>query len=63
MDIIFFCFQLSYEIWDMLVETCNSMYLVGGSVCINEQLLPFRGRCAFRQYMPKNKARTETKCG
>ena len=37
----------------MLVETCKSMYLVGTAVCIDEQLLPFRGRCAFWQYMTK----------
>ena len=24
----------------------------GEDVCIDEQLVPFRGRCAFRQYMP-----------
>ena len=45
--------RLFCEVWDMFVETCNSMYLVGGLVCIDEQLLPFRGRCAFYQYMPK----------
>ena len=37
----------------MFVEICKSMYLVGTAVCMNKQLLPFRGRSAFRQYMPK----------
>ena len=41
------------KISDMFVEICKSMYLVGSAVCIDEQLLTFRGRCAFRRYMPK----------
>jgi len=41
------------EIWDMFIGLCKSLYLVGSAVCIDEHLLPFRGRCGFRQYMPK----------
>jgi len=41
------------EIWDMFIGLCESLYLVGSAVYIDEQLLPFRGRCGFRQYMPK----------
>jgi hypothetical protein len=41
------------EIWDMFIGLCKSLYLVGSAVCIDEQLLPFRGLCGFRQYMPK----------
>ena len=41
------------KIWDVFVEICKSMYLVDTAVCIDEQLLPFRERCAFEQYMPK----------
>ena len=26
-----------HKIWNMFVETCNSMYLVGASVCIDKQ--------------------------
>ena len=47
--------------WDMFVEICKSMYLVGTAVCIDEQLLSFRGRCAFRQYMPKKLSKYEIK--
>ena len=46
------------KIWDTFVEICKSMYFVGTAVCIDEQLLPFRGKCAFRQYMPKKKQTT-----
>ena len=39
--------RLFRKVWDVFVETCNSMYLVGGSFCIDEQLLPFRGKYSF----------------
>ena len=51
------------KIWDMFIETCNSMYLVGGSVCIDEKLLPFGGRCAFCSTCLNNQASTESKFG
>ena len=41
------------KMWDKFVKICKLMYLVGTAVCIDEQLLPFGERCAFRQYMPK----------
>jgi len=41
------------EIWDNFIGLCKSLYLVGSAICIDEQLLPFRGRCGFRQCMPK----------
>jgi len=37
----------------MFIGLCKSLYLVGSAVCIVEKLLPFRGRCGFRQYMPE----------
>ena len=49
------------KIWDMFVETYKSMYLVSDSVCIDEQLLPFQGGCAFRHYMPKIPSKYENK--
>jgi len=41
------------EIWDKFIGLCRSLYLVGSAVCIDEQLVPFRERSGFRQYMPK----------
>ena len=41
------------KIWNMFVEICKLMYLIGIAVYIDKQLLPFQGRCAFRQYMPE----------
>jgi len=41
------------EIWVKYIDLCKSLYLVGSAFCVDEQLLPFRGRCGFRQYMPK----------
>ena len=49
------------KIWDILVKICKSMYLVGTAVCIDEQLLPLRERCAFPQYMPKKPSKYEIK--
>jgi len=40
------------EIWDKLIGLCKSLYLVGSALCVDEQLLPFRGRSGFQQYMP-----------
>ena len=40
------------EIWDKFIGLCKSLYLVDSAVCIDEKLLPFRGRSGFRQYMP-----------
>jgi hypothetical protein len=41
------------KIWGMFIGLCNSLYLVGSAVCIDEQLLPFRGRCGFRTHVTK----------
>jgi len=41
----------------MFIGLCKSLYLVGSGVCVDEHLLPFRGRYGFRQYMPKKMCR------
>lgn len=42
------------EIWNIFINNCKSNFKPGKNVTINEQLLSFRGRCAFRVYI-KNK--------
>jgi hypothetical protein len=49
------------EILDKFIGLCKSLYLVGSAVCINEQLLPFRRRSGFRQYMPTKPSKYEIK--
>ena len=41
------------EIWVKFIGLCQSLYLLGSAVCINEQLFPFKERSGFRQCMPK----------
>ncbi|XP_071564529.1 piggyBac transposable element-derived protein 4-like [Temnothorax nylanderi] len=47
------------EIWDMFVANCMANYEPHAHCIIDEQLLPFRGRCLFRVYMPAK----PDKCG
>jgi hypothetical protein len=51
------------EIWDKFIGLYKSLYLVGSAVRIDEQLLPFRGRCGFWQCMPKKPSKYGTKFG
>ncbi|XP_028820478.1 piggyBac transposable element-derived protein 4-like [Denticeps clupeoides] len=41
------------ELWDEWTEQLPRVFNPGKHVCVDEQLLAFRGRCHFRQYMPK----------
>ncbi|GBN51436.1 PiggyBac transposable element-derived protein 4 [Araneus ventricosus] len=41
------------EFFEKFVENCQKAYNVGEYVTIDEKLESFRGRCPFRQYMPK----------
>lgn len=41
------------QIWDMWTRRLEMMFFPGREICVDEQLVPFRGRCGFRQYMPK----------
>lgn len=39
------------EIHDLFASNCKKAYTPNPDVCIDEQLVPFRGRCPFRVYM------------
>jgi len=45
------------EVWEMFVANCRTVYLPGECVTVDEQLVTFRGRCVFRQYMPSKPGR------
>nr|XP_020444398.1 piggyBac transposable element-derived protein 4-like [Monopterus albus] len=45
------------EVWDMWRERLPALYVPGPEVTVDERMVPFKGRCAFRQYMPKKPAR------
>ncbi|CAI5677988.1 unnamed protein product [Oreochromis niloticus] len=43
--------------WDEGCARLPAMYRPGPEVTVDERLVPFRGRCPFRQYMPNKPAR------
>ncbi|XP_054713571.1 piggyBac transposable element-derived protein 4-like [Uloborus diversus] len=45
------------EIFEAFDANCKENYTLGEYVTIDEKLEPFRGRCAFRQYMPNKPAK------
>ncbi|XP_059415375.1 piggyBac transposable element-derived protein 4-like [Carassius carassius] len=43
--------------WDKWGEILPRLYNPGPHITVDERLVPFRGRCPFRQYIPKMPAR------
>ena len=41
------------EFWSCFQECLQTCYTLGSHVTIDEQLLGFRGKCSFRQFMPE----------
>ena len=44
-------------IWDLFIGNCRTKMVPEEFLTIDEQLLPFRGRCGFIQYMPSKPAK------
>ena len=40
------------HIWELFLSNCRTTFIPSECVTIDEQLVPFRGRCKFKQYMP-----------
>uniref|UniRef100_UPI003AAE7D3F piggyBac transposable element-derived protein 4-like n=1 Tax=Centroberyx gerrardi TaxID=166262 RepID=UPI003AAE7D3F len=49
------------SVWDKWVDRLPLFYNPGPNVTVDEQLLPFRGRCPFRQYIPSKPAKSGIK--
>lgn len=45
------------DLWDRFLNNCNRYYEPSNDCIINEQLLKFRGRCAFKTHIPSRKDR------
>jgi len=40
------------NIWELFVAQLPKFYVPGTDITVDEQLVPFRGKCPFRQYIP-----------
>ncbi|XP_048854157.1 piggyBac transposable element-derived protein 4-like [Brienomyrus brachyistius] len=45
------------DIWDLWSGNLPAMYNLGHDLTVDECLVPFKGRCSFRQYMPRKPGR------
>ncbi|XP_041968603.1 piggyBac transposable element-derived protein 4-like [Aricia agestis] len=42
------------NIWDLLMTQCRNNSILGSNVTIDEILVPFRGSCSFKMFLPDN---------
>uniref|UniRef100_A0A672YRK9 PiggyBac transposable element-derived protein domain-containing protein n=1 Tax=Sphaeramia orbicularis TaxID=375764 RepID=A0A672YRK9_9TELE len=49
------------DLWEMWNARLPVLYNPGQDVCVDEQLIPFQGRCFFRRFHPKNPAKNGLK--
>jgi len=45
------------ELFTIFVQNCQNAYTISEYSTIDEQLVPFRGKCLFRQYIPSKPAK------
>jgi len=45
------------DIWTMFLAQLPKYYIPGTDICVDEQLVAFRGRCGFKQYIPSKPAK------
>ncbi|KAJ8928742.1 hypothetical protein NQ314_018651 [Rhamnusium bicolor] len=45
------------ELLNSFVANCQQQFVIGTGACSDEILIPFRGRCKFKMYMPKKPAK------
>ncbi|KAK5928627.1 hypothetical protein CgunFtcFv8_013678 [Champsocephalus gunnari] len=45
------------NMWDKWTERLPLLFNPGEDICVDEQLVAFRGRCKFRQYIPSKPAK------
>lgn len=44
-------------VFNKIISNCQKLYNIGAHACVDEALIPFRGRCLFRMFMPKKPAK------
>ena len=45
------------DLWNLFQAQLPKFYIPGPDLCVDEQLVAFRGRCGFRQYLPSKPAK------